>query len=280
MVHFKKFINVFGISLVGLLILMVSQLISSVFYSFQLGGAQYILQGLTYVSLTYFLLKQFINRGLRKNLSDFYLTPRVLKKEWVVIAILLPLFVLLSLVVFVPGKVTISEHGWTDKLTIVLKAIFTLGIGGGIAEELIFRGLILVSVTSSYGRTIGIVVPSIAFGALHVINGNLNVLSFFLLLIGGTLVAILFSLLAYGNRSIWASAVVHAVWNTLVIGNICNFGIKADGNALANYVFTHPSSLLTGGEFGVEVSIIAIAGYVLAIVYLLVSQKSPNPFEN
>ena len=47
------------------------------------------------------------------------------------------------------------------------------------------------------------------FGAIHLLNGGLNVTSFFLLLISGSLVGIMFGLATYKFNTIWASITLH-----------------------------------------------------------------------
>ena len=49
------------------------------------------------------------------------------------------------------------------------------------------------------------------FGAIHLLNGGLNVTSFFLLLISGSLVGIMFGLATYKFNTIWASITLHFV---------------------------------------------------------------------
>ena len=55
--------------------------------------------------------------------------------------------------------------------------------------------------------------PRQSFGAIHLLNGGLNVTSFFLLLISGSLVGIMFGLATYKFNTIWASITLHFCWN-------------------------------------------------------------------
>ena len=58
---------------------------------------------------------------------------------------------------------------------------------------------------------IAIISTAIFFGAIHLLNGGLNVTSFFLLLISGSLVGIMFGLATYKFNTIWASITLHFV---------------------------------------------------------------------
>jgi len=55
------------------------------------------------------------------------------------------------------------------------------------------------------------------------------------------------------------------LWNTIIVGSILYIGAKADETAIFNYVFDTNSFVVTGGDFGVESSIISIFVYLLVI---------------
>lgn len=48
----------------------------------------------------------------------------------------------------------------------------------------------------------------------------MNIISILLLLVAGTSVGIMFSLIVYESGSIWCSALVHGTWNIIMIGGI------------------------------------------------------------
>ena len=59
-----------------------------------------------------------------------------------------------------------------------------------------------------------------------------------------------------------------------MIGGLIHIGSAVDGTAWYNYVLDTDSFLLTGGEFGVESSVISIAAYlVFAVIALLLLSK-------
>lgn len=89
-------------------------------------------------------------------------------------------------------------------------------------------------------------------------------------IIAGTFVGIMFSLIALERHSIWNSAIVHAIWNVVILGGFLSIGTKIDEYSAYTYVLKTNSFALTGGEFGIEASVIAMLGYVVVtlIVYL------------
>jgi len=270
----KKLAKTIGVSFVGILILLVAQITASIFYSFELKGFQFFLQGVTYVGVTYILLKLFANKILRKTLSDICITKFKMKLSWIILSMLLPCSVIFLTLVLVPGNFSYNFHSFEKTFSIILYALFSIGISAGIVEEFVFRGLIMSTVSENYSKFIGVLVPSILFGALHLLNGHLNLSSFAMLLLGGSLVGILFSLLACVNQTVWASVVTHSLWNFFIIGDLINFGFSNNSNSLSNYTFTKDYLFFTGGEFGIEVSGISIICYTIIIVFLLHKQSN------
>lgn len=85
------------------------------------------------------------------------------------------------------------------------------------------------------------------------------------LLVSGSLVGILFSLIAIESGNIWNSALVHGIWNMAMAGGILHIGKVIDSQVLYNWVLNTDETLWTGGEFGAEASLIAITVYLLVI---------------
>ncbi|MFR3684667.1 MAG: CPBP family intramembrane glutamic endopeptidase [Enterococcus sp.] len=233
---------------------------------FDWSGFQYILSCGTGVLTAYLLLRLFIEKVLKQNLDNYLITKFYLKKEWIAIGILLPSVVLILLYVLIPGNIVSNNFSLDRKLSQVLNAIFITGLLSGIIEELIFRGLIMNTVSKEYGRKLGILIPSILFRALHILNGEIDLVSALLLIFGGSTVGIMFSLLASRYQTIWASMIVHAFWNASIVGGLCTFGIRNDPNAIISYVFERKDLILTGGSYGVELSIL---GYSVVVIFLI-----------
>lgn len=156
---------------------------------------------------------------------------------------------------------------------IVMGAIFYYGIGTGLVEEMIFRGVIMSVLENRCNRYVAIFVPSVLFGLLHIIGRELDWLSIIQLIIAVSVVGILLSLVTYESGGVWNSSIMHGVWNIIMIGGILQIGASADELAIYNYVLEADSFLITGGDFGVEASIISILAYLLFIVLALFQMK-------
>ncbi|MBO6099993.1 MAG: CPBP family intramembrane metalloprotease [Spirochaetaceae bacterium] len=124
-----------------------------------------------------------------------------------------------------------------------------------------------------------VIVPAILFACLHILNmTNFNLLDLILLILAGSSVSIMFTLFALESNSIWPGALAHSLWNLLIIGNVFGIGGIVNGEKNNSYIVIpveSTSTLLTGGNFGVEAALPAIIGYILVsvIVYMRIKKS-------
>lgn len=136
----------------------------------------------------------------------------------------------------------------------------------GLAEEVICRGYLLVSLSRRNSVWYSVILSSGVFMAMHMSNEHVMVLAYINLFLCG----LLFGLLFVESGSIWMVAALHSGWNFLQ-GNI--FGISVSGTAKASSVFDSSFSdgwsFMNGGDFGLEgglaVSIVLAVG--IYVVY-------------
>jgi len=122
-----------------------------------------------------------------------------------------------------------------------------------------------------------VLAPSVLFGLLHILNMEApNVIDVTMLVIAGTTVGVMFSLIAMQSGSIWSSAIVHGVWNLAIIGGILQISAEPSP-AIFTYTLDSNIALLTGGAFGIEASLPAVTGYVILILVTLALLKSSQP---
>lgn len=65
---------------------------------------------------------------------------------------------------------------------------------------------------------------------------DFSVLSCTLVIIAGTMVGIMFSLIALESKSIWNSGIVHAIWNIIIIGGGLTVNETKDKYSVIAYV--------------------------------------------
>ncbi len=136
----------------------------------------------------------------------------------------------------------------------------------GMAEEVLCRGYLFVSLTRRHSLRYSIVLSAVFFTVLHGINPGLSVIAVWNLFLFGVFAALL--LVKYEN--IWIVGAFHSIWN-FVQGNL--YGIQVSGNPLQQSVFasTCKSSLsvINGGAFGMEGGLAVTLVLGAGIAYLV-----------
>jgi len=226
-----------------------------------------VLVGLSVLQIVipFLLLWLYIVKIMKLPLRDF----RICKPKnifiWILCALALPLAVSAIYILLIPGTFAISERGNEQVTLLIIHAVFMTCLVAGISEELLFRGFIMRLLEVRWNKYIAIILPSVLFAALHIGNlQNPNIVEIIILLIAGTSVGVMFSMIAYQSGSIWTSAIVHGMWNLITNGGILNIG-----NEPVPSIFTYTekvnSGFITGGGAGIECSLLAIVGYIMVI---------------
>lgn len=231
----------------------------------------HIAGGLLYAVSAYVMVWLYCTKYLKEEIAAFCIPKCRIQVKWAVAAVLLPVLVSAVYLVF-PGSYESNPLNTGTKLAFVTRGIFLAGVGAGVVEELLFRGLLMNAVIKKWGRVVGIVAPSVLFASLHIVGMDFSLLSCVQVMVAGTMVGVMFSLIALEGRSVWNSAVVHGVWNMIIIGGGLTIGTEVNEYSVSSYVLETRNFLLTGGEFGIESSVTAIVGYIvvsLAAVWMM-----------
>ncbi len=215
--------------------------------------------GALYFVFAYLLLKLFADKILKLEIQKLNIPAFRIDRKWIIIAILLPLIVT-GIYLLMPG--TFVYNNDLSAAATICVGVFYTGIAAGFVEEMVFRGFILGLFEQCWNKWAAIIVPSVLFGFVHIVGMDFSPLSCLLVIIAGTLVGIMFSLIALESNSIWNSGIVHAIWNIVIVGGILWIGNYVDEYSLFTYVLKNNSVILTGGEFGIEASLVAICAYV------------------
>lgn len=218
--------------------------------------------GVLYIIFAYFLLKICAEKILKVQLSELGIPRLKIKMKWLLTAFALPLLVTGIYMLF-PGDLQKGTMDMQESVSIICAGVFFTGMAAGCVEEMVFRGFIMNLLDKKAGRKTAILAPSLLFGLVHIIGMDFSILSCLQVLIAGTFVGVMFSFIALEQCSIWNSAIVHAVWNIIILGGILSIGETVNEYSVFSYILSTKSFVITGGEFGIESSIIAIAGYVI-----------------
>lgn len=141
----------------------------------------------------------------------------------------------------------------------------------GFSEEVLYRSLIQKSVSEKYGAIPAVIVSSIIFMLFHLGNESISPLA----LVNLFLMSVLSSLLFIRTNDIFISGFFHALWN---MSQANFFGISVSGMdkfdaSIFESGFSKPS-ILNGGDFGLEGSIITTVIFILVILALYFMNKN------
>ncbi|HTC25446.1 type II CAAX endopeptidase family protein [Dyella sp.] len=136
-----------------------------------------------------------------------------------------------------------------------LPSLLGMGIATGIAEETIFRGVLYRISEEGLGTWGALAISALFFGGAHLNNPNATLWSAVAIAIeAGILLALVYHL----TRSLWMVIGLHAAWN-FSEGTIYGFAVSGFNVKGIIVPSVTGSDWVTGGKFGVEGSVVAVA---------------------
>lgn len=156
--------------------------------------------------------------------------------------------------------------------------VIGLMLGGfviqGMSEEFIFRGYLMNTLGGRHNPCLAVIISSAAFSLAHIANPGFNLFIFFNLALFGVFAALY--MIAFDD--IWGACAIHSIWN-FTQGSF--YGISVSGTGETESIFrtvaASEAKLLTGGEFGIEGSIITTFVLIVSSILVLIKIKKQNP---
>ncbi len=135
-------------------------------------------------------------------------------------------------------------------------------------EELSFRGYIMQGLARAWGMPVAVVVSSVLFGAVHALNPNASVSGVLNIIVVGLLLACAYLV----SRSLWLPVGLHIGWNLVEVHGL---GFPGSGHTEPSILqtTTRGPELVTGGAFGPEGGLVALATTLLGITMLLIGYR-------
>ena len=242
-----------------LLALGVAELLVAVGLPIMIGN---IITGVLYPIFTLAGLYLLCEKILGISLGKCKITKFSLKPVWCMAAVVMPVAVS-AFFLLMKGQLIKSNMNASQMGAVIAGAVLFVGLSTGSVEEAVFRGVIMSLLENRFNRKVAIIAPSVLFGFVHIFGRKLDFLSILQLLVAGSIVGILFSLVTYESGTIWNSALMHGIWNMVIIGGVLQIGDTVSENAIYSYVLESKSFLITGGDFGIESSVVAILLYLV-----------------
>lgn len=172
---------------------------------------------------------------------------------------------LFSAVVAVAAVLGVYRVTGPGDFSTVIPILIGSAIVPAFTEEVLFRGILFRWIEEFGGTWAALIVSSAFFGAAHLLNPDATWFSSFAIAVeAGLLLGGAYML----TRSLWMPIGLHAAWN-FTQGAI--FGVPISGHASQGLVRAELQgpALLSGGGFGLEASVIAIAIASVAGVWLV-----------
>lgn len=192
------------------------------------------------------------------------LSPRGAAKEWATGAVIgAGLYSLCVLVLIALGMYRIEGlNPWSY----VVPAV-AMSLSSGMFEELLFRGVLFKSLEDLLGSWVGLIVSSLVFGFVHLLNPAGTLLgAIYISIEAGLLLAAAFML----TRRLWLSIGFHMSWNytqSAIFSGIVSGNRPEPGLIRSNI---RGPEVLTGGSFGMESSVLAFAACTITGIVLMV----------
>jgi membrane protease YdiL (CAAX protease family) len=139
-------------------------------------------------------------------------------------------------------------------------------------EELVIRGYVLDNLMASMNRWVALFVSALIFTAFHIFNANISLLPLVNLVLAGMVLGVYY----IHRRNLWFSIGMHLTWN-LFQGPV--FGFEVSGLQTPSVIgqTVSGSDLLTGGDFGLEGSILTTVFLVVATIVIHLQFRNDRP---
>ena len=142
-----------------------------------------------------------------------------------------------------------------------------------LAEEVIMRSFLQNQLHRYFGAWPGVIVSALVFGLLHVGNNAFTWIAGLEIVLGGLLMGQLYLYV----QNIWAPFAMHAIWNFLQ-STVLGFAVSGmDTYRVLELEIVGPE-WLTGGDFGIEGSLLSVFFILAAIIYFWPSVQNEAPW--
>lgn len=141
-----------------------------------------------------------------------------------------------------------------------VKPLVSAGLGTAIAEEIVFRGVLFRITEEGLGTWLALAISALLFGGVHMMNKGATVWSSIAIAIeAGVLLGLAYNI----TRSLPLVMGIHMAWN-FTQGTI--YGIPVSGTNAAGFLISNRPGpdWLSGGAFGAEASVVAVAISLIA----------------
>ena len=179
------------------------------------------------------------------------------------------MFSLAVIIAYITGS--LGFNGFNSSVNFNLIFIF---LGGfliqGMSEEVIFRGYFMISLSNRTSLIIAIIINSVMFSLLHLLNPGITLLAIINIILFGVFA----SIYVLRTNNIWGACAIHSIWNFLQ-GNFYGFEVSGinTNNSILSFTALENGSLINGGSFGMEGGLAVTLVLIIFIVYNVIKNS-------
>ena len=147
-----------------------------------------------------------------------------------------------------------------------------LFISVSLSEEILIRGYVLSNFMDSSNKYIALLISSFLFALMHGLNPNITTIGMINLYLAGIMLGITYLF----TKNLWFAFANHFSWNFFQ----AMFGFHVSGLTIYSPIkLKIEPSIWTGGEFGVEGSVLTILLQSILIVFLYFSYRNSIAYD-
>jgi membrane protease YdiL (CAAX protease family) len=171
---------------------------------------------------------------------------------------------LLFVILWIADLIKINAGNLNPQFSLMALQYLIFFTFGAAIEELIYRGYFFQTLIESTRPWVATMIVSFVFASIHLTNANYSWGSALHLFMHG----ILYCIVYIKTRSLWIPIGLHAAWNWIQGALL---GVSVSGFPVANSLLISTlegPEILSGGEFGIEGSILSPFVSLIIIIYL------------
>ncbi len=211
--------------------------------------------------VAYYVFRKYLDK---KSIQNFGYKSSTKVKDSLYGFIIGTLFITICVVILLIFD-TISFHSF--RLNIANQLLYVVFfLVAAINEEVIFRGYVLETLLEKGNKFVALFSSAVIFAVFHALNPNINLFSFINLILAGMFLGIFYIY----KRNLYLPTFLHFAWNYFQ-GPIYGFGVsglKFEG--ILHYDVVVDAQILTGGDFGLEGSILTTIFMIIITIAVIV----------
>lgn len=168
------------------------------------------------------------------------------------------------------GSINISMFMRFDFLTLVYTSLLFLLVS--LSEELLCRGYILNNLLESGNKYKALIISSTIFAAFHLFNPNLSVFGITNVFLSGVLLGSAYIF----TKNLWFPISLHFFWN-FIQGSVLGYPVSGQPISSFSNIKLNSKSILNGGDFGFEGSVLCSIFLVISIGVVIFFNKNRPP---